>query len=137
MKTQKFYLVILAVAILGLSNLFAQTKVETEYVLSGNHIKNLINGINSENPGLRRSAVYLAGKYKIVEAAEVLLTALEKETDPSTKILIALALYNINEPAAMQAVYQLSLNEENPRVKRMFMNIYSEYQKSYAVQYGK
>lgn len=134
MKTQKFYLVILAVALLGVSSLFAQTKVETEYVLSGNHIKNLITGIKSENPGLRRSAVYLAGKYKITEAADVLLTALEKETDPSTKILIALALYNISEPAAMKAVHELSLHEENARVKRMFVQIYSEYQKSYAAE---
>lgn len=134
MKTQKFYLVILAVALLGVSSLFAQTKVETEYVLSGNHIKNLITGIKSENPGLRRSAVYLAGKYKITEAADVLLTALENETDPSTKILIALALYNISEPAAMKAVHELSLHEENARVKRMFVQIYSEYQKTYAAE---
>ncbi len=134
MKTQKFYLVILAVALLGASSLFAQTKVETEYVLSGNHIKNLITGIKSENPGLRRSAVYLAGKYKITEAADVLLTALENETDPSTKILIALALYNISEPAAMKAVHELSLHEENARVKRMFVQIYSEYQKTYAAE---
>lgn len=137
MKTKLFYLLLLAALLLNVNSLYAQKRIETSYVLSGNHIKNLITGIQSDNLGLRRSAIYLAGKYKVAEAGAELLKALEKEEDSSTKILIALSLFNISEPNAMKAVNQLSMNEQDPKVKRMLTNIYSEYMKSFTAEVEK
>lgn len=90
-------------------------------------LENLTTGINSDNAGVRKSAVYFAGKYKIEELVSVLADRLDNENDPSVRLLIAYSLYEINDAEGMKAVKELSLSDVDAKVKRMSKNLYDEY----------
>lgn len=98
-----------------------------KYELPGNAVKSLIQGIQSENMGLRRSAIFYAGQYRLEATVDCLIEELQKENDPATKILIALSLYKIGDPIAIEHIKNMVNNESNSKVKRMFTAIYNEY----------
>jgi hypothetical protein len=95
-----------------------------------NFLANLSVAIQSENLGLRRSAVYLAGLYSLNEIVPVLVSQLEKENNSDVKILIALALYRMEDPEGMEAVEKLFRKDGNARVKRMSKAILDEFKNS-------
>ena len=90
-------------------------------------LNNLITGIQSENDGLKRSSIYFAGKYRIAEVENILINQLQKEEDPSTRILIALVLYEMGSIEGLLVVQRLAQNDDNERVRRMATHIYNEY----------
>lgn len=105
-----------------------RSKVVIEkYELSDNAVKSLIMGIKSENPGLRKSAIFYAGQYKLEAALDCLIEELRNENDPGTKILIALSLYKIGNPIAIDYIKEIAVQDENPKVKNMFSAIYNEF----------
>ena len=118
-------MVLLSVVLLSAVSLKAQSNQYKN--ITPNSIKTLAEGIQSENTGLKKSSIYLAGIYKIDEVVNVLTDELKKENEPNTRVLIALALYNIGDPEGMKAVKDLSVNSENTNVKRMSTAIYRAY----------
>ncbi len=125
MKSVTTLAVLLAVLISASTGLQAQSsnyKNINEYSL-----ESLKQGIQSDNPGLRKSSIYMAGLYKIDESVETLIDQLEKEPIPSTRVLIALSLYNIGNPEGMEAVKKLSSREKNEEVRRMSTVIYRQF----------
>ncbi|HEY4755254.1 MAG TPA: hypothetical protein VIH28_04270 [Ignavibacteriaceae bacterium] len=98
-----------------------------------NFIANLSVVIQAENSGLRKSAIYLAGLYSLNEVVPTLVSQLEKENNSDIKILIALALYRMEDPIGMEAVEKLYKNESNVRVKRMSKAILDEFKNKLAV----
>ncbi len=88
---------------------------------------NFLNGLNSDNSGLRKSCIYFAGKYKISCAVLPLMALLRKENDTDTKILIALALYQIRDARGMYLVKVISDNDDNAKVRRRCTAIYDRY----------
>ena len=87
----------------------------------------LIAGIHSENDGVRRNSIYFAGYYKIVETEDALIAQLKKEKDPSTRILISLVLYELGSEEGLFEVKNLSLSDEDAKVRRMAAQIFNEY----------
>jgi len=117
------------VLVLGLvltSNLFAQNTM-AEFTKHKYALDNLIMGIHSENEGVRKSAIYFAGKYKVSETAQDLIDQLNREDNSSIKILIALALFEMDSKEGLEAVKKLSLSDKNVKVRRMTAFIYNEY----------
>lgn len=117
------------VLVLGLvltSNLFAQNTL-AEFTKHKYALDNLIMGIHSENEGVRKSAIYFAGKYKVSETAQDLIDQLNREDNSSIKILIALALFEMDSKEGLEAVKKLSLSDKNIKVRRMTAFIYNEY----------
>ena len=98
-----------------------------KYDLAKNAIKSMLMGIKSENDGLRRSAIFYAGQYKIEEATDCLIEEFQKEKDPGTKILIALSLYKIGNPIAIDYIKDMVSNENNQKAKDMFTAIYNDF----------
>lgn len=98
-----------------------------KYDLPNSAVESLIMGIKSDNPGLRRSSIFYAGQYRLEKAVDCLIDALKNEKDPSTKILIALSLYKIGDPIAIDLIKDMVSIEANPKVKNMLSAIYSEY----------
>ncbi|OGU34018.1 MAG: hypothetical protein A2068_09235 [Ignavibacteria bacterium GWB2_35_6b] len=98
-----------------------------KYELPVNAVKSLIMGIKSDNDGLRKSAIFYAGQYKLEAAVDCLIEELQKEEDSSTKILIALSLYKIGNPIAIDYIKEVAANDENENVKNMFSTIYNEF----------
>ncbi len=95
--------------------------------INSNSIETLKKGIKSDNPGLRKSAIYMAGLYKIDEAVETLVEQLELERNPSTRVLIALSLYNIGNYDGMEAVKELAANDMDKSVQRMSTVLYRQF----------
>jgi HEAT repeat protein len=89
--------------------------------------QNFLNGLNSVNTGLRKSCIYFAGKYKISSAVIPLMAQLRKEKDTDTKILIALALYEIGDARGMYLVKVVSDNDDNSKVRKRCTAIYDKY----------
>jgi len=120
------YKVVLSVALslILFSGLIAQKKA----TFTENNIKNLVNAIKSDNDGLKRSGIYLAGYYKVDEAVPVLFEMFPKENSKN-KILIALSLYQMGKDSYIQKLIELSTGESNSEVKRMCDAVVEQYQK--------
>lgn len=117
------------VLILGMilsSNLFAQNSL-AEFTKHKYALNNLEMGIHSENEGIRKSSIYFAGKYKVEETAGVLISQLHKEENASIRVLIALALFEMDSKEGLDAIRKLSVNDDNFKVRRMAAFIYKEF----------
>jgi HEAT repeat protein len=108
-------------------NLFAQPIPITDVTKNEYALDNLKSGINSENIGVRKSSIYFAGKYRIAEVVNCLVERLENEEEASIRLLIAYSLYEIKDSEGMNAVKELSIKDNDIKVKRMSSNLYEEY----------
>jgi hypothetical protein len=91
-------------------------------------IENLKNGIKSDNTGLKKSAIYFAGYYRVSETIPALVEIEMKETEPGTRILIALVLYRIGDEKGISLIKDMAANDKNPEVRRMCTCIYNSYE---------
>ena len=120
------FVLLLSIFLLS-SAAIAQKQSISDLTTNEHALKNLIAGIQSENDGLKRSSIYFAGKYRIAEVENILINQLQKEENPSTRILISLVLYEMGSIQGLLAVQQLAQNDDNERVRRMATHIYNEY----------
>lgn len=111
-----------------LSNSFAQDSKTVVLNLDKNAYENLRTAIKSENPGLRKSGIYLAGKYSVNEVSEALLEQLKIEADPNLRILILRVLYILEDDQNMNDIYEVAINDKNTKVRKMASAIYSVMQ---------
>jgi HEAT repeat protein len=125
MKSVTILVVLLAVLLSAQTGLQAQSSNYKN--INDYSLESLKKGIQSDNPGLRRSAIYMAGLYRIEEAVETLVAQLEKEKVPSNRVLIALSLYNIGNPDGMEAVKDLAARDKDKEVKRMGTVLYRQF----------
>ena len=125
MKTVTILAILLVIALSADVSLQAQSNKYKN--VTENSIKTLKQGIKSDNTGLKKSCIYMAGFYKIDEAVEVLTEQLSEEKDPGTKILIALSLYNIGNPEGLEAIKKLAGKDSNSEVRRMSTILYKDY----------
>lgn len=91
-------------------------------------LENLKVSLNSENCGVKRHAIYLAGKYRIAEAEEILLKQLKNEKISCNRILIALVLNELGSEKALIA--DLVKNEDDENARRKATHIYYQYLKN-------
>ena len=90
-------------------------------------IANFISAIKSDNEGLKRSAIYLAGKYKIGETVDELSKILSSDNSENVKFASALALYEIGDPKGLDAIFKSSLIDQNEFIKKLCASIYYDY----------
>lgn len=126
MKTTAAILMVLSIIAMTLSpELIAQSGNYKN--INRNSIATLKEGIHSENLGVRKSSIYMAGLYKIEELVDALSDQLKTEKYPDAKILIALSLYNIGDTKGMDAVKDLSENDQDVKVKGISAEIYRAF----------
>ena len=126
MRKRGLLTAVLLVAVLA-GSVYSQANSIRDITSHKYALENLIAGIHSENDGVRRNSIYFAGYYKIVEAEDALIAQLKKEKDSSTRILIALVLYELGSEEGLFEVKDLSLNDRDAKVRRMAVQIYNEY----------
>ncbi|MDX1702430.1 MAG: HEAT repeat domain-containing protein [Melioribacteraceae bacterium] len=114
--------------LISFSSVFAQESKTVVLNLDENAYANLKTAIQSENPGLRKSGIYYAGKYSVNEVSETLLAQLKDETDPSLRILILRVLYILEDDKFTDDIYEVALNDEDTKVRKMASAIYSVMQ---------
>jgi hypothetical protein len=105
----------------------SQAQVNIPVKLKEHGIKNLLAGINSENSGLKRSSVYFAGKYKLTDAINTLADQLTKVENANTRLLIALALYQIGSDESFSVIKKAAINDDDPKVRRICREIYNTF----------
>jgi hypothetical protein len=93
-------------------------------------LDNLIAGIKSENCGVKRSAIYFAGKYRIKEVQDVLLDELKSENESCTRILMALVLYELGNTDGLILVSDMIKNDEDKNPRRMATDMYYRFLKN-------
>jgi HEAT repeat protein len=120
-------LLVIMIVLVSVSFLTAQNKSIKEITSNKYALQNLLAGIKSNNEGVQRSCIYFAGKYKIAETASALIDQLKIEENPSTRILIALVLYELGSLPGIAAVKELALSDIDPEVRRMSTHIYNEF----------
>jgi len=125
MKTTLLTVTLAATLFIGAG--FAQKNSIKDVTPNKHALENLVAGIHSDNLGVKRSSIFFAGKYRIAEAEEPLINQLKEEKDPSTRILIAMVLYEMGSEKGLSEVKDLSENDENAKVRRMTFQIYNEY----------
>ena len=129
-KKTKLVVVIL-LSVLLTTNIIAQPLCNLgEKIKSGfteKAVRSLAIGIESDNAGLKKSCIYFAGFYEIEEVVGTLVEQLKKESDPDTRILIALSLYKIGNKEALEAVEELAKSDYSSKVKRMSSAILNQF----------
>ena len=127
MKTYTRLLIAVLLVAFSMFNAYPQMKSIKDVTTNKYALENLVAGIQSDNTGLKRSAIYFAGKYRVAETEDVLIAQLKEEKDASTRILIALVLYEMGSEKGLTEVQKLSMNDKDAKVRRMAVQIYNEY----------
>ena len=90
-------------------------------------IASLMEGLTSDNLGLKASCAYMLGELKVTEAIIPLMRILHNDVNEELRISAALALYKIGTPISIYAVKQAGRFDESERVNKLAQNFYADY----------
>lgn len=117
----------LAVLILVLSKATFAGDGKSEVNVNESTIASLLEGLASDNMGLKSSCAYMLGELKVTEATIPLMRMLHNDVNEELRISAALALYKIGTPISVYAVKQAGRFDESERVNKLAHNFYTEY----------
>jgi len=100
---------------------------KSEVGVKESSIASLLEGLASDNMGLKSSCAYMLGELKVTEAIIPLMRILHNDVNEQLRISAALALYKIGTPMAIYAVKQAGRFDESERVNKLAQNFYTEY----------
>ncbi len=121
-------ILLLMFLVIGATNSFAKPK--TDYRASQNTIESLLNGLSSENLGLKSSCAYMIGEFHIEKAVIPLMRILREDENEDMRIVAALALYKIGSPIAINAIKQAIRFDESERVSKHCASFYGNFAKN-------
>lgn len=87
----------------------------------------LIASLKDSNTGIRSSAVMLCGERRLVSAVDTLVEMLKKEKHPGIRVLITLALYQIDDPKVLPTLKKMAFCEKNNMVRNIARSAYLKY----------
>lgn len=126
--TRKYSLVIVALLFAFLVSTTMAQNFKVSDLCSQKYAKqNLIVAIHSSNLGVRESAIYLVGKYRLIDVEDALIEQLRVERVPNIKVLIGLALFRMNSEKGMNELQAISVKDSDAKVRRISQAIYNEY----------
>ena len=88
---------------------------------------NLMNGLASQNRGLKESAAFMLGEEKATRAVVPLMQMLRGGEEESSRIVAALSLCRIGDPRGVYAVKQAAKFDESERVRTLCAWFYNQY----------
>ncbi len=86
------------------SQSFSQIRDHISSEAYAKYVGNLQNGINSDNVGLKISAIQFTGIYQITENSSLLVKKYKEEKDPKIKSLIAISLFMLGDSEALTKI---------------------------------
>lgn len=125
-RNSLFGFIITIVLVFALES-FGQVNYLKDFTRHKYAYENLSNAIRSSNDGVREDAIYLIGKYRLIDFENDLLKQLDSEKKSNIKVLIGLALYRMESEKGMQKMLELSAKDSDVRVRRMSLAIYNEF----------
>jgi HEAT repeat protein len=99
------------------SFLNSQILIIQEIELPEASIKSILQGIKSENDGVKKSCIYFAGKYKIQEASEYLVEELTVLDDGELCSLLVWSLYQIGDESCFKELQEIVKNHDSEELK--------------------
>jgi HEAT repeat protein len=126
----KLTLTIILITIIAIATLDISAKPKIKVKITENTVSSLIEGLNSDNLGLKSSSAYMIGELQLSKAVIPLLRILHQDENDEMRIVAALALYKIGSPIAIQAVKQSIRFDESERVSKLCASFYGEYLKN-------
>jgi HEAT repeat protein len=90
--------------------------------------ENLLEGVKSDNLGLRISSAYYLGEYKVEKAVIPLLKMLHLDKEPAARIQAALSLIKIGNLKGVFMVKQAAKFDESKWVRNLCSKFYNAFQ---------
>lgn len=116
-----------SLTILLFTQTLSQEIDEKNFPQKENCIRTLIQGLNSDNPGLRAGCIYMFGKLCCDRSVVALLDILHSDPSEELRILAALSLYKINDSRGIFAIKQAIRFDNSERVRRLCERFYKAY----------
>jgi len=127
MKFSIKYFVFVLVVFFFRSQVFAESLPGPEYKLKQNTVLSLLEGLNSDNLGLRTGCAYMLGELKVSSAIIPLMNMLREDESEEARISAALALFKIGTPMSINAVRQAVKFDESSRVSKLAAAFYQQH----------
>lgn len=123
---KKILLTTIIITIIAFSSSFANEPVKSDNNLNRETvISNLLEGLNSENTGLKVSSAYYLGEYKSSEAVIPLMKIFHTDTNESIRIAAALSLMKIGDERGIKTLKYAGEYDDSPKVKKMCSKFYA------------
>jgi len=90
-------------------------------------IKTLLEGISTENQGLKAGCAYMLGELSCDRGVVTLLDILHNNKSEELRILAALSLYKIGDSRGIYAIKQAIRFDDSERVSRLCETFYKAY----------
>jgi hypothetical protein len=90
---------------------------------------NLMNGLASDNKGVRENAAFMLGEQKITRAIVPLMKMLRDSEEESSRIVAALSLCRMGEPRGVYAVRMAAKFDNSEKVRTLCAWFYNQYVK--------
>ena len=112
----------------------AQTYSKQRIELPEIAIVNLLNGIRSDNNGVKKSCVYFAGKYKVLEVSQDLVEQIENSNDEELCQMIVWSLYQIGNDSCCEELQRVMKQHPLEKLKDFcnYLHKIKEYQTAVA-----
>jgi hypothetical protein len=122
-----FFAMVVSFSLLVFTVSFGQTRRLSSMTNNKYALQNLEMGIQSLNGSVRKSAIYFAGKYEIIESEDALINQLKYETKAELKALIGLSLFSMKSEKGIKELQNLVSTDMNLKVRRMCHAILNAY----------
>lgn len=119
--------ILLLIFIAAINSPYVSARPKVKAKITSNTVASLMEGLNSENIGLKSSSAYMIGELQLSSAVIPLLRILHQDENEEMRIAAALALYKIGSPIAIHAVKQSIRFDDSERVSKLCASFYHEY----------
>ena len=82
-------------------------------------IVNILNGIQSDNYGVKMSCIYFAGKYKIMEVSQNLVEELKSSNNDELCQMLVWSLYQIGNESCCEELQEFVKNHSSEKLKAL------------------
>ena len=97
--------------------LHSQTNSDQQVELPDIAIVNILNGIQSDNHGVKISCIYFAGKYKIVEVSQYLVEEMKNSDNEELCQMLVWSLYQISDESCCKKLKTIFENHPSEKIR--------------------
>lgn len=90
-------------------------------------IESLLEGISSDNRGLKTSSAFMLGEFELNEGVIPLMRILKSDPDEDARIMAALSLMKIRDGRGVFAVKQAERFDESERVRKLCRKFFNNH----------
>ncbi|MGA8263462.1 MAG: HEAT repeat domain-containing protein [Ignavibacteriaceae bacterium] len=128
MKLNSIVFGAILLVLISVSSAYSQDSVKVLAKINDSSIDdNYLEGVKSDNMGLRASATYYLGERESSKAVVPLMDVLHTDKTPETRIMAALSLFKIGDARGMYAIQGAMKEDKNEWVRGMCKIFYEMY----------